>query len=244
MPQPEARQILLSQCAHAEMANAHMTSAHKPRRLFITGGSGYLGRHLIPPLLQRGHEVRALVRPGSESKLPAGCMTIAGDALVSQSFAARVPPADTFVHLVGVSHPGPAKAPLFRTVDLASVQAAVAAARTGGIAHMVYVSVAQPAPVMKAYVQVRAECEALIRGSGLNATFVRPWYVLGPGHRWPHLLQPLYWLGEQLPGTRATAQRLGLVTLAQMIAALVHALEHPAAGIRVMEVPEIRFMRL
>ncbi|MDZ7269126.1 MAG: NAD(P)H-binding protein [candidate division KSB1 bacterium] len=221
-----------------------LTTARLHCRLFITGGSGYLGRHLVPQLQQRGHAVRALVRPGAQGRLPAGCETVVGDALRANSFGACVPPADTFVHLVGVPRPGPAKARLFRTVDLASVQAAVTAACTSGIAHLVYVSVAQPAPVMQAYVRVRAECEALIRGSGLNATLIRPWYVLGPGHRWPHLLQPFYWLGERWSATRDTARRLGLVTLTQMIAALVHAVEHPPTGIRVMEVPEIRKMTL
>ncbi|MEK6570662.1 MAG: NAD(P)H-binding protein, partial [Bacteroidota bacterium] len=57
----------------AEKANA--------RRVFITGGTGYMGRRLIPELLRRGHEVRALVRNGSELKLPAGCPFIVGDAL-------------------------------------------------------------------------------------------------------------------------------------------------------------------
>ena len=42
------------------------------RHVFVTGGTGYLGRPLIRELLIRGHTVRALVRPGSEKKLPAG----------------------------------------------------------------------------------------------------------------------------------------------------------------------------
>ncbi|MCH7666681.1 MAG: NmrA family NAD(P)-binding protein [Acidobacteria bacterium] len=34
--------------------------------VFVSGGTGYLGRHLIPALSRRGHKVRILVRPGSE----------------------------------------------------------------------------------------------------------------------------------------------------------------------------------
>ena len=44
---------------------------------------------------------------------------------------------------------------------------------------------------------------------------------------------------EQLPATKSSAQRLGLVTLAQMVTALVDAVEHPAAA-RIVEVPQIR----
>jgi uncharacterized protein YbjT (DUF2867 family) len=93
---------------------------------------------------------------------------------------------------------------------------------------------------MKAYIQVRAECESLIGASGMNASIRRPWYVLGPGHRWPYLLLPIYALMELLPTTRNGARRLGLVTLEQMTHALVEAIENPARGVCVVEVPEIR----
>ncbi len=199
-----------------------------------------MGRRLIAELLRRGHAVRALVRPGSEGKLPPGCVAVVGDALEKESYAGHVPSAGTFVQLVGVSHPNPAKADEFRAVDLGSARAAISAAVEAGIKHFVYVSVAQPAPVMKAYVQVRAECEQMIRASGLNATILRPWYVLGPGRRWPYVLLPMYWLFELLPPTRETARRLGLVTIEQMVRAMAAAVENPCQGIRILGVPEIR----
>ncbi|MGH9538040.1 MAG: SDR family oxidoreductase [Terriglobales bacterium] len=211
-----------------------------PHRVFVTGGTGYVGHPLIALLLERGHEVRALVRSGSEKKLPPGCQAIIGNALDAGSYAARIAPADTFIQLVGVSHPNPSKAAEFRKVDLAAGRGAIQAASAAGISHFIYVSVAQPAPVMKAYIQVRAECEAMIRQSGMNATILRPWYVLGPAHRWPYLLLPMYKLMELLPSTRAGATRLGLVTLEQMCQALAGAVETPAQGVRIVEVPQIR----
>jgi len=181
----------------------------KSRHVFVTGGTGYLGGALVPRLVERGHTVRALVRPGSTGKLSPGCVPVPGNALEGATFADAIAPADTFVQLVGV-------------------------------AHFVYVSVAQPAPVMKAYQAVRAEAESLLRASGLNATILRPWYILGPGHRWPVLMKPLYWLCERLPATRDGARRTGLVTLPQMAAALVQAVENPRSGVRIVEAPEIR----
>jgi nucleoside-diphosphate-sugar epimerase len=118
------------------------------------------------------------------------------------------------------------------------------------VRHLVYVSVAQPAPMMKAYVTARASVESRIREAcartWLTATILRPWYVLGPGHRWPHLLAPLYALARANPSTRDGARRLGLVTLAQMVGALVEAVEHPpddVGGPRVWEVPRIALAR-
>lgn len=210
------------------------------KNVFITGGTGYIGRVLIPRMIKRGHEVRALVRQGSERKLPPGCEPVVGDALDASTFADQILPSDTFVQLVGVPHPSPAKAAEFQSIDLASVRASVSAATGAGVKHFVYVSVAQPSPVMKAYQAVRAQGEQMIRDSGLDATILRPWYVLGPGHRWPYALIPMYWLFERIPSTRDTARRLGLVTLNQMVNALVTSVESIADGIRMLEVPSIR----
>ncbi len=208
--------------------------------IFVTGGTGYLGQKLIPVLLRRGHKVRALVRHGSESKLPEGCEAIFGNALDKDSFAEWVSPSNIFVQLVGVPHPSPSKAKQFRQIDLESVRASVPAAAEAGIKHFIYLSVAQPAPIMKVYQEVRAEGEQLISESGMSAIILRPWYVLGPGHRWPYLLVPFYKLMEAIPSTREAALRLGLVTIDQMIAALVDAIETAPDGIRVYDVPRIR----
>ena len=208
--------------------------------IFITGGTGYMGSRLIPLLLQRSHSVRALARKGSERKVPSGATAITGDALTGQSFASQIAPADTSVQLIGVPHPSPYKGEQFRAIDLVSIRASVPAAVEAGISHFIYVSVAHPAPMMKDYIEVRMTGEALLRESGLNKTILRPWYVLGPGHRWPYCLIPFYWICERLPPTREGARRLGLVTLKQMLNALVSAVENPASGTRILEVPHIR----
>jgi uncharacterized protein YbjT (DUF2867 family) len=212
----------------------------RQRNVFITGGTGYLGRFLVPELIKRGHTVTCLVRPGSEKRLPAGAHAVLGDALKQSTFKDRISPADTFVQLVGVPHPSPAKAAQFRSIDLASVRESVAAAAPVGVKHFVYLSVAQPSPVMQAYLAVRAEGEGLIHQSGMNATFIRPLYVLGPGHRWPYVLLPFFWLFALIPSKRATARRLMPVTLAQTIRALVQSVENPPSGIRIVEASEIR----
>lgn len=208
--------------------------------IFITGGTGYIGRHLIPALLGRGYIVRALVREGSERKLVPGAIPVRGDALDASTFVDSIAPSDTFIHVVGVAHPSPAKAQEFRTIDLVAIRESVAAASGASIRHFVYLSVAYPAPVMKAYVEVRAEGERLLRESGMPSTFIRPWYVLGPGHCWPYAILPLYWIASAFPSTRDTTQRLYPVKLAQVVSAIVGAVEKAPAGVRVVEAPEMR----
>jgi len=211
--------------------------------VFMTGATGYIGRHLVPELLRRGHIVRALVREGSEQKLPRGAIAVRGNALDGSTFANQIAPSDTFVQLVGVAHPSPAKAAEFRSIDLVSVTESVAAARRSTIHHFIYLSVAQPAPIMRDYIAVRAEGERMLRESGLPSTFVRPWYVLGPGHRWPYAILPLYWLAMLAPNSRDTARRLYPVPLPKVIRAIVDAVEHPPNGVRIIEAPEMRRLR-
>lgn len=208
--------------------------------VFITGGTGYIGSRLIPALQALGHQVRVLVRSGSEKKLPPNVETIQGHALIADSYTDHISPADTFLHLIGTPHPSPAKAKQFQEIDLVSIEVATKAAREAGVRHFIYLSVAHPAPMMQAYINVRQRGEAMLRETGIPLTVVRPWYVLGPGHRWPYIITPVYWVMEMLPSTRESARRLGLVTIRQVLNSLIWAVENPPEQSRILGVPEIR----
>jgi uncharacterized protein YbjT (DUF2867 family) len=212
--------------------------------ILITGATGYLGRALGETLVRRGHAVRALVRPGSESRAPRGAELALGDALQPDSVTAAALDCHTLVHLIGTPHPASWKQRQFEQIDRASLFASVEAAIRQQVAHFVYVSVAHPAPIMHGYINIRRQCEDHITSAGLHASILRPWYVLGPGHRWPVVLLPLYWLAGQMRSTRPAARRLGLVTHAEMVAALTAAIENPPSpdhsGGRVWGPVEIR----
>ncbi|SRR5579871_86110 len=209
--------------------------------IFITGGTGYMGKRLIKILLLKGYPVKALVRAGSERKLPPGCDFVIADPFDEKTFAAAIPAQSIFVQLLGVPHPGPRKKELFKTVDLASVKTAVKAAHQAGVAHFIYVSVAQmPTKIMRDYQLCRAQGEESIKEKGLHYTFIRPWYVIGPGHYWPLLMTPFFPILEMIPSTSKTAKALRLVSLKQMLHALLFAIENPAAANSVLEIEQIR----
>ena len=214
--------------------------------ILVTGGTGYIGQHLIPLLVARGHRVRVLARAQSLSRVPDGAAGIVGDALDGASIAAALRPGDTVIHLVGTPHPSPSKADQFVKIDLVSIRETVNAAKQIDIAHLVYVSVAQPAPTMQDYIFVRMAGEKLIREAGLTASILRPWYVLGPGHWWPKLIRPLYKLADLFPSLRPMVERLGLLNIEQMVAAMAHAVENPPASgeRRIYDVPAIRRARV
>ena len=67
--------------------------------------------------------------------------------------------------------------------------------------------------------------------------------MVGPGHWWPYTLVPAYWLAERFAPTRDQALRLGLVTVGEIVQALVAAVQNPPSGVRIVDVPAIRARR-
>ena len=187
-----------------------------------------------------GSQVNAVARPQSSAKLPARCDVIIGDVLNAQTYQDRVPSGSTFVHLVGTAHPAPWKGAQFRSIDLVSLQQSVLAAKHAAVDHFVFVSVAHPAPMMKAFIDVRVKCEQIIQDAGLTTTILRPWYILGPGHYWPYLLIPFYKIFESIPSTSESAVRLGLVKHRQMVNALARTVASKPAETQILETAALR----
>jgi uncharacterized protein YbjT (DUF2867 family) len=209
--------------------------------IFITGATGYIGTRLIKRLLHKGHRVMALVRKGSEHKVPAGAEIITGDPFDATTFQQLIPAGSVFVQLLGVAHPSPQKAKQFKEIDLRSVKASADAASNAGVAHFIYVSVAmEPSRLMEAYQEVRKEGEEYCMTKKLHCSFIRPWYVLGPGHWWPIVLLPFYGLAELSPQLRKKARTKALVTIKQMLNALMNIIESPASPLRILEIKDIR----
>ena len=209
--------------------------------VFITGGTGYIGTRLIKKLLDRGHEVIAFVRKGSENKIPVGAKIVIGDPFDVSSFKNQIPEGCVFVQLLGVSHPSPKKKKLFRTIDLASVKTSVDAASLARVSHFIYMSVSMsPSKIMKDYQEVRREGEEYCLSKNLPCTFVRPWYVLGPGHWWPAILLPFYGIAELVPSWRQQARAKGLVTIKQILLTLVNAIESKPHKLKLIEISQIK----
>lgn len=211
------------------------------KTIFITGGTGYIGSRLIKQLIDRGHTVIALVRKGSEGKLPQGAQAVIANPFDAFSFQNSIPKKSVFIQLLGVSHPSPKKKEQFRTIDLASVKASADAAAFAGADHFIYVSVSMvPSKIMRDYQWVRAEGEAYCLSKNLHCSFLRPWYVLGPGHWWPVLLLPFYGIAQLVPTWKAKARGMGFVTIRQILDALVMLAESEPADRRVLEIAQIR----
>lgn len=211
------------------------------KTVFITGATGYIGKRLTKLLLQRGHRVIALVRKGSEHKVIAGAKVVTADPFDPGSFQTLIPKGAIFVQLLGVAHPSPKKAKQFKEIDLRSVKSSAEAAAVAGVSHFIYISVAMAPPkIMEAYQSVRKEGEEYSKSKKLNCSFIRPWYVMGPGHYWPVLLLPVYGVAELIPAWRQKARTMALVTIHQILRTLVKVVKADPVPLRIIEVKQIR----
>lgn len=212
------------------------------RNIFITGGTGYIGSALIPQLIRNKFIVTALARKGSEQNLPAGCKAVKGNALERTTYEDKIIDCDTFIHLIGVHHPGPGKKDEFRKVDLVSIEQAVTAALNAKVKHFIYLSVAHPAPFnfMKEFIDVRIQGEKLLSDQReMKTTIIRPWYVLGPGHYWPYILLPLYKISGLFSFSKDTSLRLYPVKIDQLVRSIIYSVQNPPESISVCSTEDI-----
>ena len=152
------------------------SASSPPREVFVTGAPLY-GRRLVSALVGRGHHVRRLCGR-SRPRVPCRCDEVWGTHSI-ETFAAAVTAMDTIVH-PSHPHPSPSKASDFSASP--RVRAGILTAARAAARRISSTSACAPCAYHAASSKRALQGSAQSR-SGLTATIVRPWYVLGPGHR-------------------------------------------------------------
>jgi hypothetical protein len=93
---------------------------------------------------------------------------------------------------------------------------------------------------MKDFQQVRAEGERILLQQNFTSVFIRPWYVLGPGHWWPVILKPFFWIAKLIPSKREAAKHLDTVTIKQITNTLFYVIKNPSSTNCVYDVSKIK----
>ena len=159
--------------------------------VLVTGGTGFIGTHLVRRLLDAGRPVRCLVR--KRRNLPAGAEAVEGDLISGAGIVEALRGADTVIHLAGVTK-------ALRAADYYAGNARatrnLAAAMAGTELRLVHVSSlaaigpspdgqpvtedTPPHPISN-YGKSKLEAEAAVRETAPGAVIVRPPVVYGPG---------------------------------------------------------------
>lgn len=146
--------------------------------LAITGGTGFVGRHLIDQALAAGHRVRALTRRVQPAR--PGVTWVEGALDGADSLAQLVTGADVVIHVAGVVNAADRAG--FAAGNIAGTAAILAATRGAGVRRFVHVSsLSAREPALSAYGWSKAEAERLVEDCGLAWSIVRPTGVYGPG---------------------------------------------------------------
>jgi NADH dehydrogenase len=148
----------------------------------VTGGTGFVGRHVVRGLLRRGHRVRVLVRERAPTPVPPpnAVEPVRGTLGDAAALRALAHGADAVIQLVGIIAERGAQT--FEAVHVEGTRAVLAAAAVGGCRRIVHMSAigARDAPGATGYHRSKHRGEQVVLASGLAAAIFRPSFVNGP----------------------------------------------------------------
>lgn len=171
-------------------------------KFFITGATGFVGRHIAARLVEDGHGLRCLVRStetdGSAFLKGIGAEVVQGDIHVSHSLASGAAGCDAVVHLVGIIYEGPRTS--FEQVHVEGTRNMLVAADAAGITRFLHMSaLGTGAGAGAAYHRTKWDAEEVVRASGLDYTIFRPSIIYGSGGEFINMLMRQVRLMPVLP---------------------------------------------
>jgi dihydroflavonol-4-reductase len=169
-------------------------------RAFVTGGSGFIGGHLVESLVGRGFEVRALVHR-SPLRRHDNVETVQGDICDKELLSKALKGTDILFHLASALGSSAVGRNEFRRINALGTESVLESARSAGVGRAVHLSSAgvfgavkrdtvaaesSPPKPITIYDRTKLEGEeAALRFAreGLDVVIVRPGWAYGPGDR-------------------------------------------------------------
>jgi uncharacterized protein YbjT (DUF2867 family) len=157
------------------------------KRIFVAGGSGFLGFRVVRALLEQEAKVTVLVRPDNEDKLgtlrsKVDC--VEGDVWNPASLKGRARGHSAVIHLVGGLKPDPSRGLTFRHLNFVSARNVAQMAVSDGVPHFVLLSAAvAPFGAGSSYLDSKRDAEEYLRKTGLTWTIIRAPALFDPGRR-------------------------------------------------------------
>lgn len=206
------------------------------RRVFVTGGSGFVGSAVIDELLSRRYHVNALVHRRTLERTDV--QSIPGGLFNERALDDGIRGCDAVIHLVGIIMERPSKGITFERMHIEGTRRIVDAAKRNSVNRYVHMSALGTRPnAISDYHRTKHQAEEYVRGSGLDWTIFRPSFIHGPQGefmqmqaKWarrkapPFLFMPYFGAGAF---GRGGAGQLQPVYVGDVARAFVDALEKP-----------------
>ncbi len=199
-------------------------------KVFVTGGTGFVGSEVLRQLSAAGHEVVALVRPGSENKLVAApnIRMHPGDVTNPKSLPGGMAGCEAVIHLVGIIREFPARGVTYERLHVEATGNVLAAAASRGIRRYLHMSANGVREESVAdYHRTKWRAEEAVRSSRLDWTIFRPSLIFGPGSELLSLLAGLIKKLPIVPVVGDGRYRMQPVAVGQVAQAYLKALAMP-----------------
>ncbi|MDO8142834.1 MAG: complex I NDUFA9 subunit family protein [Candidatus Brocadiales bacterium] len=151
-------------------------------KIFLTGSTGFVGKHILRDLLENNYQVRCLARKGSEQKIThyKDIEIVDGDITDAASLDGKLEGCDAVINLVGIIREFPGKGITFEKLHYEGTASLVRAARSQKVMRFIQMSALGARPDGKTrYQQTKYRAEECVRTSGLDYTIFRPSIIFG-----------------------------------------------------------------
>ncbi len=148
-------------------------------RVAIIGGTGFVGAYLTRALLEAGHEVSLLVRPGSESKVSEDVRATAGDLSSEAALRATMEGCSAVIYNVGILREFPSRGITFEDSQYRGLVRTVEAARAVEIKRLLLMSANGVKKPGTRYQETKRRAEEHAFQSGMDVTVMRPSVIFG-----------------------------------------------------------------
>jgi len=176
-------------------------------KIFVAGGTGFVGGHLVKALLAGGHSVRLLVH--RRSTLYEDVEQVEGDITRAETFEKSVKGCDAVINLIGIIREVPSRGVIFEKLHVQATSNLLAAAAGHGISRYLQMSALGTRPdAVSAYHKTKWRAEELVRGSGLEWTIFRPSMIFGPQDGFINMLAAQLRLAPVMPVIGSGTYRL------------------------------------
>jgi NADH dehydrogenase len=209
------------------------------RRVFVTGGTGFVGKAVIRALQAHDFTIRCLVRPGSEADLKGfeGIERVPGDVLQPKGLEASLEGCGALIHLVGIIRERPRRGVTFERCHSVATTNMVKAAEAAEVPRFLQMSALGTRPNARSrYHQTKWEGEETVRSSRLHWTIFRPSIIYGVGDGFVSMLaRMIRWL-PAVPVIGDGRYRLQPVAVEQVAEGFARGLLRPETQGQVYEV--------
>lgn len=197
-------------------------------RVFITGGSGFVGREVVAQLTAKGYAVRVLIRSAGISSWGDSVETVVGDTTQEETLKEKMAGCDAVIHLVGIIREFPGKGITFEKLHTKSTENIVKAAHEQGVQRHLQMSANGTREQAKTgYHRTKWAAEEQVRRSNLDWTIFRPSLIYGPGDEFVNMLARMIKLAPIVPVFGDGQYLLQPVHVSNVASAFVDALEKP-----------------